>query len=154
MNEAVVSLVTWQVWVIGLVASLLVSLINWLAKPKVIRIGLKEWPIQGISIGRFWKTVLLLVVACGLGYWWFPVLLPALPLLAGLSFQTGVPVIFDWVKQLVSALMPYIGVAVFLYNTLLSYFTDEAKRKRFWCDLKDWILRRAGLLPEVEDGPN
>jgi len=151
MDGSIVSLATWQVWFIGLVASLLVSLINWLAKPKVIRLGVKVWALPGVRMGRFGKTVLLLLIAGGLGYWWFPILLPALPVLSGLTFGPGVEAVFAYAKALVTVLMPYVGTAVFLYNLLLSYFTDPAKRDRLWKSVKDWVMQQAGIPPKTWD---
>ena len=145
MNDIVSNLANWQIWLIGLVASLLVSLVNWLAKAKQIKLFGKVIALKPVYLGRFWLTVILVGVAAGLGYWWFPFSLPALPVLAGLTFAAGVDAILDYAALLAQAVMPYVGAAMALYNLLLNYFTDPQKRKQLWGDIKTWFLRRLGI---------
>lgn len=148
MNE-IVNLTTFQVFLIGLVASLLVALVNWLAQAKQFKWFGKIVILKPVHLGRFWLTLILLIVAGGLGYWWFPFTLPALPVLSGMTFVVGVNTILDYIALLIKALTPYFGAAVLLYNLLLSYVTDPAKRKQAWQDIKTWFLRRLGFSEPV-----
>jgi hypothetical protein len=148
-SDMVADLATWQVWAIGLISSLLVSLVKWLAQVKQINLFGKVIQLKPITLNRFWLTLILLLVAGGLVYWWFPINLPALPVLAGLTFGQGVDVAFNYAGQLVRALMPYVGSAMTLYNLLLNYFTDPEKRSRLWQDLKDWFLKQIGMPEQL-----
>ena len=147
--DAVPQFAEWQVWLIGAVASALVALINWLANAKQIKWQGKIYQFQGVHLGRFWLTIILLIIACGLGYWWFPFTFPPLPILTGMTISVGINAIFDYVSSLVKVALPYIGAAVGLYNLLLRYITDPSKRQELWQGIKDWVMLRLGIPENI-----
>lgn len=146
MDTSFVRLLDWQIWIIGIVASLLAMLINWLStKAQPIKIGKKTITLR---LGRYGIAIIVMLISAGLAYWWSPFALPALPVVAGLTFAVGLTVVLDYGKALVQALWPYLAVAVVIYDYIFQYLYDPIKRQQIWKAIKAWVMHRLGI-PDV-----
>jgi hypothetical protein len=129
-----------QVLIVGLVATVLASVLGWLIQTAIPWFVAKVWkkPIT-IDLGRFVKTILVGLVALGLAWWWYPVSLPALPLFTG-TFINWVVQFLTWLPILAAALTPYLGASMAVYNLILGYITDPDRRAKIIKMLLDWLF--------------
>jgi hypothetical protein len=148
-----VALTSTQILIVGLLAmfltwflSLLIEkAIPWFLAVTKIRIGVK------IDLGRFVKTLLVGTSAFLLAWWWYPAVLPALPVFVP-PFGNEFDQFVAWVPILLASLTPYIGAAMTVYNLLLGYLLDPEKRKQILLTLMKLLF--PGGLPIPPAPPN
>lgn len=135
------ALENWQIWTAGVFASILVIILTWLIE-KVVPWILALFKVKvKIDLSRTLKTIFVGAVALGLAYWWFPFSVPAWPELIGdFSFKVGL--IWQWLMDLLTSLTPYLGAATLLYNVVIGYFTDPARRSEAFQKLFAWLISR------------
>lgn len=137
-----IQLLDWQVWLLGLIASLLVSLLAWLietALPAIVKLFPNAKPIQP-KLGRWIKTVLVMLVAGALAWWWFPTTWPAFPTQWAGGFWDKIGLFFTWVGDALPSIRNYAGASFALYNLLLSYLVDKDRRTKILEALSRWLL--------------
>jgi hypothetical protein len=131
-----IQLSAYQIFIVGVAATILSSLVSWLVEKGVpaflawtkIKVDAK------IDLGRFVKTLIVGVAVFGLSIWWFPMSLPALPAFSG-DFGVELQQFFAWLPSFFAALSPFVGSAMALYNLVLGYITDPAKRQQLFLNL-------------------
>jgi len=150
-----VTLQNWQLWVLALAASVIVSALSWLGEKVIPWLGAKFGKSWNIDFGRTAKEILLVLASAGLAWWWFPFTLPVFPALAGL-FWDKVGEVIQWLLLAAKALSPYLGAAAFLYNLILTYILDPDKRLAALQQL--WAMIQAMLAtsqaPEPANPPS
>jgi hypothetical protein len=99
-----------------------------------------------IDLGRFVKTLLVGLSAFLLAWWWYPAVLPALPVWVppfGNEFNQFVV----WVPLFLASLTPYVGAAMTIYNLILGYLLDPDKRKQILLALMKLFSPGGANLP-------
>jgi hypothetical protein len=115
------NLTSYQLLIVGVVALVLTSLISWLVETGLPKLMTLLKVKVTIDLGRFVKTIIVGAVAFLLAWWWYPATLPKF---LGWDF----PSFSAWFSLLLTALSPYIGSAMAIYNLLLGYILDPVKR--------------------------
>jgi hypothetical protein len=149
-----VALSSAQILIIGLLAMFLTwflslmieKLIPWVLAVTKIRIGVS------IDLGRFVKTLLVGLSAFLLAWWWYPAVLPALPLWEP-PFSNEFDQLVVWVPLLLASLSPYVGAAMTIYNLLLGYLLDPEKRKQILLSLMKLFAPGGVPIPPAPPTP-
>lgn len=108
---------TDQVFVIGMIASVLVYLINYLTMKGV-----------AVNLGRGWLTVLLFVVSVPLAWWFDP---QAFPVFGGFGGDVAVDVTnaIKYAGDIVGILTAVVGSATAIYNIILKRIVEAIGNK-------------------------
>jgi hypothetical protein len=139
----------WQVWLLGAVASLITIVLTWLIE-KMLPGILRLFKVQAkIDLGRVVKTLLVGLVSLGLAYWWFPFGVPAWPVLMG-DFPNKAAQIWTWIGNLLTALTPFVGAAMALYNVVIGYLTDPVRRSEAFKKLFAWLSDHKWTLAQTQ----
>lgn len=107
---------TDQIFVIGLVASVLVYLVNYLAKK-----GLQ------VELGRGWLTVLLFAMSVPLAWFFEPKVFPAFGGFSG-DFSEDVTIGMTYVGALFGLLTQVVGSATGIYNIILKRVVEAIEK--------------------------
>ncbi len=142
-----VQLQDWQVWTLGIAASVAAQILTWTAE-KVIPWLAQKLGKAGVKVdaGRVVKTIVVGIVAGIFAFWWFPFAVPALPELYG-SIAWQIHLLWGWTGDLLTAITPYVGAATLVFNTIGSYLVDGERRKEAFQKLLDWLLNQAKQRP-------
>ena len=105
----------WQIVLVGLVASIIVQLIRFIADKTGKQIGdiAIQWLVFGVSIG--------------LGVWWGSFDFPAFPAFGG---PESLAAIADFIAAVVALIGQLLGVAYVVYNVLLKKVFDAIEPLR------------------------
>jgi MFS superfamily sulfate permease-like transporter len=142
MEIPVLQLASWQVWLLGAVASFIVWFVTWL-----VEYVWPKWFKKPLNVGRFIKTILVIIFAGLLAWWWYPVALPAFPILAGLpDFGSRLSLFMAWVSTMITTLLPFFGSATAVYNLLLSYITDGVRRANAVSTITAWATNTKAVI--------
>ncbi len=137
--NGMVNLQNWQLYALALAASLVVIVISWLGEKFIPWLAAKFGKTIKVDFNRLIKQILVILVAAGFAFWWFPFSLPILPVLIG-AFWPQVWQVIQWLFNVLKALMPYVGAASTIYNVVLTYIFDPDKRAKAVQALWDLIL--------------
>jgi uncharacterized membrane protein len=104
-----------QLAILGLVATVIVGILNLLAEK------------GGIHLARGWVTAILFVIAMILSFFWQPVALPAFPVWAGDPAVFALALL-TFTGTLASAAGVVVGFATVIYNWLVKKVYDRLAR--------------------------
>ncbi len=102
-----------ELFLVGVVASAVVFLLNTLAKR-----GMQ------LDLGRGWLTVVLFVVSLPLALWIEPQAVPVLPVFSG-EIGADMGLLSGYALELVQKMAAVVGVATGVYNVLLKKIFDQ-----------------------------
>lgn len=109
-----------ELYVIAIIATVLVYVLNALAKTKV-------------HVHRGWLTTAVYLISGVLAYAWSAVVFPAFPAWGG-DVAVFAPALLDWASNVLTAVGPIVALATLIYNVLLKKILDKVSDSFFPLD--------------------